>query len=119
MKRNGENRSVFHTVRLTPAEAAEVAEHAEACGLSISALIRRRVLGLALPAGSAPAVNLGAWRELSHLAANFNQMVKAANEQRVAMGAAVLDLVQVKSLLQKLDSKLDKVRLLLLGVKGE
>lgn len=118
MKKNGENRTEFHTVRLTPAEAAEVAEHAEACGLSISALIRRRVLGLALPEGSAPPLNLSAWRELAHLAGNFNQMVKHANEQRVN-GVAVLDLDAVKNLLTKLDGALKVVRLLLLGVKAE
>lgn len=52
MKKNEENRTEFHTGRLTPAEAAEIADHAEACGLST--LLRRRVLGLALPAGHQP-----------------------------------------------------------------
>ena len=119
MKKNGENRTQFHTVRLTPAEAEEVADHAEACGLSISALLRRRVLGLALPAGSAPAINLAAWRELSSLASNFNQVSKHANEQKIQQGTAVLDLGQVKSLLQRLDATLDKVRLCLLGITSE
>jgi hypothetical protein len=121
MKKNTENRTVFHTVRLTPAEAQEVAAHAEACGLSISALLRRRVLGLLLPEGSAPALNLTAWRELAHLASNFNQMVKHANEYRSGSqdGLSGLILAEVKTLLAKLDDSLSKVRLLLLGVKGE
>jgi hypothetical protein len=121
MKTNTENRSEYHTVRLTPAEAAELAEHAQACGLSISSLIRRRALGLPLPKGSAPLLNLTAWRELAHLASNFNQMVKHANEQRTAGfdALSVSALTDVKTLLLKLDDALKKVRLLLLGVAAE
>ena len=110
-----ENKSVFHTLRVTPTEAAELVEHAAACGLSVSALLRARALGHPLPKGSAPAVNLTAWRELSGLAGRLNQIAHHANEQRVIEGNAVLDLVQVQQLLVKTLSTLQLVRQQLLG----
>lgn len=113
--RTSENRGSWLTVRLTEDEVAEVKKHADACGLSASELIRRRVLGQRLPKGSAPAVNLEAWRDLSKLIGNVNQVAKHANEQRVADGRAVLDLVQIKALLQKVDDQVQKLRLQLLG----
>ena len=115
MKSDAENRTAWKTVRFTDQEAEEVDRHADACGLSASALIRSRVLGQRLPKGSAPAINLQAWRDLSTLIGNVNQIAKHANEQRVADGRAVLDLAQVKSLLLKVDDQVQKLRLQLLG----
>ena len=115
MKTDSGNRTAWKTVRFTDAEAEEVDQHADACGLSASALIRSRVLGQRLPKGSAPAINLEAWRDLSTLIGNVNQLAKHANEQRVADGRAVLDLVQVKALIQKVDDQVQKLRLQLLG----
>ena len=65
------------------------------------------------------AINLGAWRELSSLVSNFNQISKHADEQKIQQGTTVLDLVQVKFLLQKLDGALEKVCRCLFGVTAE
>lgn len=115
MRSEGENRTVFHTVRLTESEAEEVVAHAEASGLSISALIRYRLLGRPLPMGSAPAINLVAWRDLAPLTSNLNQMTVHANHQRLTDSISILDLVQVKSLLAKLSDQVQKIRILLIG----
>ena len=115
MKSAAENRTVFVTVRLTEDEAEEVVAHAQAVGLSVSALMRRRVLGHPLPKGSAPAINLTAWREFAPMAANLNQLTTHANQQRLKDGAAILDLVQVKALLSKVSDQTQKIRLLLIG----
>ncbi len=119
MKTDSENRTAWKTVRFTDAEAAEVDQHADACGLSASELIRRRVLGQRLPKGSAPELNLLAWRELAHLAANVNQLLKHLNEQRTGIGRAIVDLLQVKALVIKVDAAIQKVRLQLLGADTE
>ncbi len=115
MKSDSENRTQWKTVRFTHEEAAEVESHAGLCGLSASALIRRRTLGQQLPKGSAPELNRQAWKELSHLAGNFNQLARHANEQKIKDGAAVLDLIQVKQLLIKMDEQVQLLRLDLLG----
>ena len=119
MKSESENRTAWKTVRFTDQEAEEVDQHAAACGLSASELIRRRVLGQRLPKGSAPEMNLLAWRELAHLAANVNQLLKHLNEQRAGIGRALVDLLQVKALVQKVDAAIYKLRLQLLGADTE
>lgn len=115
MKTDSENRTVFHTVRFSPAEAVEVAEHASVVGLSISALIRARVLGHPLPRGAAPAINLTAWRELASCASNFNQLSRHLNTAALAGGQPVLDFYGVKDLVLEVEQNLKKVRLQLLG----
>ena len=118
MKTDSENRTAWKTVRFTDQEAEEVDQHADACGLSASALIRFRTLNKPLPKGSAPEINRRVWRDLSPDRANLNQMTKHANEQRLVEGRAVLDLVQVKALLFRLDDQIQQLRLELLGVKA-
>ncbi len=93
-------------------------QHADACGLSASALIRLRTLNKPLPKGSAPEINRQVWRDLGPDRSNLNQMTKHANEQRLADGRAVLDLVQVKALLHRLDDQIQQLRLDLLGVNA-
>lgn len=119
MKPDSENRTAWKTVRFTDQEAAEVDRHADACGLSASALIRFRTLNKPLPKGSAPEINRQAWRDLAPDRSNFNQMTKHANEQRLAEGRAVLDLVQLKALLHRLDNQVQQLRLELLGVRAD
>lgn len=116
MNTNTENRTSFHTVRFAPDEAAEVVEHAEACGQSVSALIRARVLGHTLPKGAAPAVNIRAWRELAGTASNLNQLVHHLNAAALT-GDSNLDLAQVRQLLEVLQTNLKTVRLQLLGAE--
>ena len=115
MNTNSENRTVFHTVRFAPDEAAEVVEHAQAVGLSVSALMRARVLGHALPRGAAPTLNLTAWRELAGTAANLNQLSHHLNHSALVTGRAEVDLAEVKNLVELVNEKLKKVRLQLIG----
>lgn len=116
MNTNTENRIVFHTTRFTEDEAAEVVSHADACGQSISALIRARVLGRSLPKGSAPALNIAAWRELASTAANINQLTHHFN-LAAQTGEQAPHSGEVMKLLRDLDIKLKDVRLQMLGAK--
>ena len=102
-------------MRFTPDEAQELLEHAEACSSSVSQLVRLRVLGLPLPPGAAPAVNLSAWRELAATTSNLNQLVHHLNAQANIQGQAKPDLVEVKTLVVDLAAKVQKLRLQLLG----
>ncbi len=79
MKTNATPRTAFHTVRVTPAESGELIEQAHICGISVSALMRNRVLGHPTPKGAAPAVNLAAWRELAPTTANLNHIAHRLN----------------------------------------
>ena len=115
MKTNTEPRTVFHTVRVTPAEAAELVEHAEATGLSVSALIRNRVLGHPMPKGAAPAINLAARRELSSTAANLNQITHRLNLAVLSTEPSGVTLDQVMTAVTETSEKVKKVRLGLLG----
>jgi len=92
-----------------------VAQHASAVGLSISALVRARVLGHSLPRGAAPAINLTAWRQLASCASNFNQLLHHLNTAALAGGQPVLDFYAVKDLVLEVDQNLKRVRLQLLG----
>lgn len=115
MKTESENRTVFHTVRLTPLEAAELVEHAAATGVSVSALLRARTLGQPLPRGAAPAVNMAAWRELAATAANLNQLVHHLNTAALSDQQADIGLVEVKKIVIDVAEKVKKVRLELIG----
>ena len=114
MHTNTEPRTVFHTVRFTPEEARELVDHAGACSSSMSQLLRLRALGLPLPPGAAPPVNLQAWRELAATTANLNQLVHHLNAKAV-QSQAEPDLVEVKTLVLDLAAKVQKLRLQLLG----
>lgn len=114
MNTNTDNRVVFHTTRFTEDEAEEVVAHASATGQSVSALIRARVLGHALPKGAAPALNLSAWRELASTAANLNQLAHHFNLAAQA-GDSLPITSQVQHQLEDLQTKLKAVRLQLIG----
>lgn len=115
MKTNTTPRTVFHTVRVTPDEAGELVEHAQACCISVSALMRSRVLGHPTPRGAAPAINLAAWRELASTAANFNQVSHKLNLAALSGEPSGVTLQQVKDLLIEMDERVKKLRLGLLG----
>jgi hypothetical protein len=116
MNTNTENRVVFHTTRFAPDEAAEIVAHVYATGQSVSALIRARVLGHALPKGAAPALNLAAWRELASTAANLNQLAHHFNLATQA-GNSPPNIIQVQHHLDDLQAKLKAVRLQLIGAE--
>ena len=70
-------------VRLTAAELAAIAAEAESCGLTLSDLVRRRLLGRRLPR-AVPWLNREAWSRLGPLAANLNQYVRAIHQGQAA-----------------------------------
>src|SRR5712692_2613860 len=91
-------------VRLTQAELGQVEELANTHGLSVSALVRRIVLGRRLPQ-PVPRVNLQAWAKLGPLAGNLNQYVKAINQGRAA-GVPLPLLLEIRQLLDTLRDEL-------------
>ena len=115
MKTNTENRTVFHTSRYTPAESAELVEHAQACGLSVSALLRRRGLLQRLPAGAAPQINLSTSKDLNSSTSNLNQLVHHLNTCALAGVDSGVTLDQVNHTVVDLADKVKKVRLELIG----
>lgn len=115
MKKNTENRTAFRTARFTPGEAAELDEHAEITGVSVSALMRGRTLGQPLPRGAAPAINLQAYGSLKHTTDNFNQVAKNLNRAALADQKSDVTLSDVQMLLIEMDEKVKKLRLGLLG----
>jgi hypothetical protein len=76
-------------VRLTDDEMQEVAGTAARCGLSLSELVRRRLLGRRLPR-AVPLLNRDAWARLGPLAANLNQYVRAIHQGQAAGAPLVL-----------------------------
>ncbi len=77
-------------VRLTAAEAGDLASRAVACRLTLGDFVRRASLGVPLPI-PVPEINRTAWTELSRLASNLNQLAHAANSgQPVAVDTAML-----------------------------
>lgn len=115
MKTNTEPRTVFHTVRVTPDEAAELVAHAEATGLSVSALMRSRVLGHPIPKGAAPAVNLAAWRELAPTTSNLNHIAYRLNLASKSTEPSGVTLDQVMAALTEVGGAVKKLRLELIG----
>lgn len=118
MKTNTENRTVFHTVRFTPGEGAQLVEHASACGLSVSALLRARALGRPSPKGVAPAINLAAWRELASTTANLNQLSHHLNVAAISAQPFPIDLEEVKLVVATLSEQVKALRLELLGASS-
>jgi hypothetical protein len=70
-------------VRLTAEELAAAGAAAASCGLTVSELVRRRLLGRRLPR-PVPRINLDAWSRLGPLAANLNQYVRAIHQGQAA-----------------------------------
>ena len=81
-------------VRVTEAEAAELAERAHAARLSMGAYMRHRALGQ--PVRIAPERRLGAadLRELNRIGVNLNQMARVLNSGAVPAPAKTLAAVE-------------------------
>lgn len=115
---DAESLSCYQTYRSTPDEAARLKAHARAAGVSVSELTRRRVHGHRPPVAAAPPANLELYGALKHTTDNLNQLTKHANGQRAAGYAVVLDLAQVKALLQKLEKDVEALRASLIGARA-
>ncbi len=112
---NDDSLSCYQTYRSTPAEAARLKVYAQAAGVSVSELTRRRVHGHKPPVAAAPPVNMEAYAALARTTANLNQLTQHANEQRAAGIQVVLELAQLKALIQKLLVEVTDLRAHLVG----
>ena len=110
-----ENRNQYQTFRLTVGEAGELVGHAVAAGISVSELVRRRVLGHAAPVAAAPALNREAYAQLARSASNLNQLTHHLNMAQVAGQSEAIELATVRALLEKLLFEVSKLRAELLG----
>lgn len=108
-------RFCYHTVRMTALEGAELAAHARQAGVSISKLIRQRSLGQRAPVAAAPELNRAAYAELARTAGNLNQLAHHLNQVQVAGQAQVIDLAQVRALLEKTIDQVGGLRADLIG----
>ena len=113
--KGGQARDRYCTFRLTQAEAAELDSAAEATGLSVSQLVRRRALGLPAPLAAAPLANHQLASELSKTNANLNQFVQHLNEARASGQHPVIDLAKGIDLVVKIDGNVRLLRADLIG----
>src|SRR5258708_130804 len=80
---SGRRGAAVPPVRMTAGELAASVAAAASCGLTLSELVRRRLLGRRLPR-PVPRVNREAWSRLGPLAANLNQYVRAIHQGQAA-----------------------------------
>lgn len=74
-----ERRTVNLTVRLTQAEAADLATRAAELGLAAGPFLREAALARRLPSPPVPALNRAAWGDLGKLSGNLNQLTRLAH----------------------------------------
>ena len=98
-------------VRVSAAEYAALRAKAEQMGITPAQFLRDAALKRRLPSPPVPAVNRAEYAELARLAANLNQLTRAANEGRPVTVA--------EALLERLAGEVSRLRLALLGVEGE
>lgn len=93
-------RSKFHTTRVTPAEHEELVQHAQAAHISVSQLVRARVLGLKQPKAAAPLINIQKYQQLARVEGNLNQLAHHLNSE--ALAGVPVDLRQLLGQVQDL-----------------
>ena len=104
----GTVRDVTIGVRVSPAEFAAVKAKADAMSMAPAHWMRQAALTRRLPSLPVPESNREQYAELARLAANLNQLAKAANDGRAV---SVND-----ALLQRLAVEVKRLRLALLGL---
>ncbi|WP_148416865.1 plasmid mobilization protein [Haloferax sp. KTX1] len=104
----GERRTLTIGVRVRPDERETLAERADSQGITPGQLLRECALTRRLPSPPVPAANREQYAELARLAANLNQLAKAANEgQPVSVETGML---------QEVHAEVQRLRLALLGI---
>ena len=98
-------------VRVSASEYETLKTKAEQMGMTPAQFLRDAALKRRLPSPPVPAVNRAEYAELARLAANLNQLTRAANEGRPVTVA--------EALLERLAGEVSRLRLALLGVEGE
>ena len=82
------------SVRLNGFEWASICRKADAAGVTPTAWMRRASLSREPLRAVVPAVNRDAYAELARLAANLNQLARAAHEGRVSLSPSLFDLLR-------------------------
>lgn len=103
---------VWVTFSLPSAARDELKDHAYLARISVSELVRRRVLGLPEPRAAVPTVNVQLRADLSPVANNLNQLTKQVHQAGEVLPAHIQPLGRVLGLLKSL---LDQVRLELIA----
>lgn len=83
-------RAVTIGVRVNAAEQEELLRKANDMGMSPAQWLRTAALSRQLPPQPIPKANLAAYRELTRLASNINQIAHAANEGRAVVSSTLL-----------------------------
>ena len=106
----GTVRDVTIGVRVAPAEYVALKDKAEQMSMTPAQWLREAALTRRLPSPPVPAINREHYAELARLAANLNQVARAANEGRAV---TVND-----GLMERLTAEVKRLRLGLLGMGG-
>jgi len=106
----GTVRDVTIGVRVSPSEYVALKAKAEALSVTPAQWLRQAALSRRLPSPPVPAINRDEYANLARLAANLNQLAKAANEGR--------NVVVNDGLMERLTAEVNRLRLGLLGMGG-
>ena len=104
----GTVRDVTIGVRVAPGELSALTAKATHMGMTPAHWLREAALARRLPSPPVPSINREQYAELARLAANLNQLARAANEGRPVTVA--------DALLQRLTAEVNRLRLGLLGM---
>lgn len=107
----GELRSQTIGVRVSELEYESLRGIAQKMGMTPAQWLRDAALSRQLPKPPVAAINREVYAELARLAANINQLTRSANEGRVVMLR--------EQIFEDTLAELNKLRLLLLGVKHD
>ena len=96
-------------VRVSAAEYAALRAKAEQMGMTPAQFLRDAALKRRLPSPPVPAINREQYAELARLAANLNQLTRAANEGR--------PIAVAEALLKRVAGEVSRLRLALIGTE--
>ena len=116
--RDGRVRDRYQTFRLTALEATELADHAQATGLSVSQLVCQRALNRPPPLAAAPAANWEMYLGLTPTASNLNQLAHQFNLAEARNEPGLTDMGEVKEVkdqIVKLAGQVAELRADLIG----
>ena len=83
-------RSINFTIRLTEIEHKSLEKAAAACGLSLSAMIRKKVLTGKFPVPLPARIDLDTYLELKKIGVNINQLAKQFNSGKLPIAIMII-----------------------------
>ena len=98
-------------VRVSDSEYTQLREKAHQLGISPAQWLREAALSRRLPPPPIPAINREHYAELARLAANLNQLTRAANESRAVSVSTTL--------LKNLMTEIKRLRFALIGMETD